>query len=134
MRRVGVLAVILSVGVAAICLAEELPKLGFKCENEGQDFRCVAFGVEDLEIAPLWILHSKHPFQSYGYDLEYKAPAQWTVIEMRAYPNDQTGAPHDGRIYIRSRGWVRQCNDRAVFYPYIEQIEPPSCQKMNRKN
>jgi hypothetical protein len=125
-------AVILVVGMAAICAAGEV-RPGFTCKTEGQNFRCKALNTATNSTLPLWILHWKGEFQAFGEEFVYRSPNEWSVIEMRLYPDDQSEAPYDSKIYLRSRSWTRICKGRAVFYPYYEGVEPPPCKTMNSK-
>jgi hypothetical protein len=126
--RVGVAAVLV-VGMAAICSAAP----GFNCKTEGQNFRCKALNIEEFSTLPLWVLHRRGEFQAFGEEFVYRAPAEWSVIEMRIYPDDQSEAPYNSSVYIRTRSWTRICKGRAVFYPFYEGVEPPPCKIATKK-
>lgn len=100
-----------------------------KCFGSGRSFTCIGSGMGELDSAPLWIFHKKNqPYRTWGEEFKYQpTPKDWTVLEMRVYPWDQSGAPYNGVVFTQVRTWVRVCKDRTVFYPYHEGIKPPAC-------
>jgi hypothetical protein len=118
---------------AALCTPLQAAP-SFTCETFGRMFKCVAAGVDDYSILPEWSLHRhKSKRMSYGFEFSETAPKQWTLIEMKMFPDDQSGAPYDGIVAEIARVWVRQCNGRAYFTRYFENVEPPACPKKTKR-
>lgn len=133
MRRRRHLFIALPVFVLFVCFGSgksgaDEKKRGFFCRPIGRDYACVAFGV-DTPILPLWIIHTKPEWRSYGMDSgQLHAPKHPTIIEMRLYyGEDQDDAPYDAVVYRQYRGWVRLCKGRAVLDVYTDGVEMKKC-------
>lgn len=113
---------------------------GYTCSKEqvhGRAFTCNAINLTEAYHVPMWVLHTKPgAYRTWGEHFHQMSPKEWTMLEMRLYPVDQSEAPYDKITYRSYRSWVRTCpvgrGDKAVFSAYVEGIEPPPCRSLEK--
>lgn len=131
----AVWAITLTVGVTASVYGQECAtktdRPCYDCQSYGKPAKCVSGNAEKISIpVPEWRLHTKPMYIVFGESFESRAPREWTVLEMRVYPDDQNGVPEDSVRVVVARGWVRLCHGRVVF---SSEATPSGCPKNERK-
>lgn len=114
----------MTVILAASLYSQDTPRPKFSCINSGRNFTCKASNIESYSLLPLWIFGN---YSAYGEEFGYVSPKEPRVLEMRVYPDDQSAAPYNSRVYFQALGWVRRCKDKAMFAPYVEGQNAPGC-------